>query len=254
MDWQQILVLLLIFIPLERLLPNRKGQAVFRAFWVTDTVYLLFNGLLLRLLFVGLLALALPSIGRIVPADAQAFVAAQPLWVQLPVALLIADLGFYLHHRLFHAVPFLWRFHAIHHSITELDWLAAHRVHPIDQLASSSMSLLPLYALGFSAEAMALHGAIYFVQSHLVHSNTRLSLGPLEWLLASPRFHHWHHANTPAAHDRNFGGQLLIWDLLLGTLHMPQRFPARYGTDDSVPADYPGQMLAPFRLTRRRFA
>jgi sterol desaturase/sphingolipid hydroxylase (fatty acid hydroxylase superfamily) len=254
MDWRQILVLLLIFVPLERLLPHRHGQRIFRKRWTTDTVYLLVNGLVIRFGFAGILAVAMPLIDRGVPDSLQAYVASQPLWLQVPVAILIADLGFYCHHRLFHAVPFLWRFHAIHHSIQELDWLAAHRVHPVDQLASSSMILLPLFALGFSAEVIAIYGAVYFLQSHLVHSNTRLGYGPLDWLFASPRFHHWHHANAPAAFDRNFGGQTLIWDRLFGTLRMPRDFPSRYGTDDPLPDDYPRQLLAPFMTPRRRFA
>jgi sterol desaturase/sphingolipid hydroxylase (fatty acid hydroxylase superfamily) len=254
MDWRHLLILLLIFLPLERLLPNRPEQAVLRNGWTTDVVYLLFNGFLIRMGWIGVLALAVPLIDAAAPADLQAFVASQPLWVQVPAVILIADFGFYLHHRLFHAVPFLWRFHAIHHSIEEMDWLAAHRVHPLDQLASTSMSVLPLLVLGFSAEAIAVHGLLYFLQSHLIHANTRLRMGPLEWLLASPHFHHWHHANAAAAHDRNFGGQTLIFDRLFGTLHLPQAFPARYGTDDALPADYPSQLTAPFKIRRRRFA
>ena len=246
MDWRQILVLLLIFIPLERLLPNRPEQGIFRRHWVTDSVYLLVNGLLIRFLFLGLLALALTVIDRTVPDALQAQVGGLPIWVQLPIAILIADLGFYVHHRLFHSVPLLWRFHAIHHSIEDLDWLAAHRVHPVDQLASSSLSLLPLFALGFSTDVIALHALIYFVHSHLLHANTRLRLGPLEWLVASPHFHHWHHAAEHAAFDRNFGGQTLIWDRLLGTLRLPESFPEGYGAADPVPSDYLRQLAWPF--------
>jgi sterol desaturase/sphingolipid hydroxylase (fatty acid hydroxylase superfamily) len=246
MDWRQILVLLLIFVPLERLMPARREQPIWRAHALTDTLYLLLNSWLIRLLAFAILLPALDLVDAHGPDGVQAFVGGLPLAVQLPLAILVADLGFYLHHRLFHAVPLLWRFHAVHHSITELDWLAAHRVHPVDQLASAAMSALPLYVLGFSAEAMAAHALVYFLHSHLVHANTRLGFGPLDGLIASPRFHHWHHANAADAHDRNFGGQLLVWDRLFGTLHMPAALPERYGTDDPVPPTYPSQLAWPF--------
>ena len=246
MDWRQLLVLVLIFAPLERIFPLRAHQGPLRRAWTTDTIYLLVNSFVVKFFFVGVLLLALPLIERSVPGSLQATVGGLPLWVQFPLAVVIADLGFYLHHRMFHAIPALWKFHAVHHSIEELDWLAAHRVHPFDQVVSNSMSLLPLFALGFSAEAMALHAVCYFVQSHLIHSNTRLRFGPLERLLASPHFHHWHHANHHEAHDRNFGGQTLIWDRLFGTLHQPQTFPAQYGAGDDVPPGYLRQMAWPF--------
>jgi sterol desaturase/sphingolipid hydroxylase (fatty acid hydroxylase superfamily) len=246
MDWRQILVLLVIFVPLERLFPARREQKLWRAHAMTDTVYMLVNSWVIRL---GALLLVIPLLqvaDARAPEDVQAFIGGLPLAVQLPLAILVADFGFYLHHRLFHAVPALWRFHAVHHSITELDWLAAHRVHPVDQLASAALSTIPLYVLGFSAEALAAHAFLYFLHSHLVHSNTRLGFGPLDRLIASPRFHHWHHANAPDAHDRNFGGQLLVWDRLFGTLHLPDALPGRYGTDDPVPATYPRQLAWPF--------
>lgn len=251
LDWRQLLVLLVLFVPLERLLPHRADQPILRPQWTLDAIYLLLNGILIRAGFVAVVALAMPAIDGLVPEALRAEVAGLPLWAQIPLAIVIADLGFYAHHRLFHAVPFLWRFHAIHHSIERLDWLAAHRVHPIDQVASAAMSLLPLYALGFSAEAMAVQAGLYFMQSHLVHSNTRLGLGPFDAVFASPRFHHWHHTNAAAAHDRNFGGQLLVWDRLFGTLHLPAAMPDRYGTDDPVPASYHRQLAWPF-LPRSR--
>lgn len=94
---------------------------------------------------------------RFVPEALTAAVQSQPVWLQAIEALLIADIGFYLAHRAFHAVPFLWRLHAIHHSIEEMDRLAAHRVQPVDQILTKSASFLPLFALGFSAEAVLIY-------------------------------------------------------------------------------------------------
>ena len=131
-----------------------------------------------------------------------AAVQSQPLWLQVPEVLLVADIGFYLAHRAFHAVPFLWKFHSMHHSIEEMDWLAAYRVHPLDQILTKSASFLPVYALGFSDSAILLFVLIYKWQSVAIHSNSRIGLGPLKWLFASPQFHHWHHAKEPAAMTR----------------------------------------------------
>jgi len=244
-DFREILALAMIFIPLERLLPQRPGQRVFRRQWLNDTLYLLFNGFIIK---TGVLLIVAAVMALYVdrhPAGGLGFVAGLPLWLQVIGAIIVADIGFYAHHRLFHAVPFLWRFHAVHHSIEELDWLAAHRVHPFDQIISSTFSFLPVYLLGFSGEAMVISGLIYLFQSHLVHANSAIGFGPLNRIIASPHFHHWHHSNMPGTRDTNFSGQLLFMDWIFGTLRLPQGLPAVYGTDDPVPAIYPLQLAWP---------
>lgn len=250
-DFREILTLAMIFIPLERLLPQRPGQRVLRKQWLNDVFYLVGNGIVIRLgmlaIFAGLMVVA-PFRP---PAGGAGFIGSLPLWAEVILAIIIADIGFYAHHRLFHAVPFLWRFHAVHHSIEELDWLAAHRVHPFDQIVSSSFMMLPLYFLGFSAEAMVILGLIYLLTSHLVHANVALDFGPLRYVFASPHFHHWHHSNVPGTHDTNFSGQLVFMDLLLGTFRLPGAYPERYGTDDPVPEIYPLQLAWPLLREHR---
>jgi sterol desaturase/sphingolipid hydroxylase (fatty acid hydroxylase superfamily) len=242
-DFQGVLVLLLIFLPLERLIPNRREQAILRRHWVNDTVYLLFNPILIKLGWVALVGVMMVGAQAIVPVEVSTTIAGWPIWVQVIVALAVADVGFYFSHRLLHAVPFLWRFHAIHHSIEELDWLAAHRVHPLDQIFVSACSLVPLFALGFSAPAIAIKAFIYLLQSHLIHANVRINFGPLRWILASPLHHHWHHAHG----DRqvNFAAHLTYLDWLFGTLHLPKDMPERLGIDDPVPPDFLRQLAYP---------
>lgn len=244
-----LLLAILVFVPLERLFSLHHDQKLLRRFWRSDLIfYVLLNGLLVRLGLGVAIAFGVLLAAWLVPSRLQDWVAALPFWVQLPVAILIADLGFYAVHRLFHKVPWLWKFHAIHHSIEEMDWLAAHRVHPVDQILTKGASLVPIFALGFSIEALAAYALIYHWQSLLIHSNLRIGFGPLRWLLASPQFHHWHHANQREAYDKNFAGQLSFLDALLGTMHLPGRdTPTRYGTDDPVPPDYVSQLAYPFR-------
>ena len=174
--------------------------------------------------------------------------ASQPLWLQTIVLMLLADLIFYAMHRLFHTVPALWRFHAIHHSISDLDWLAAYRIHPVDQILTKGASLIPAFALGFSDAALAIFFVVFQWHTLLLHSNVRLGFGPLHWVVASPCFHHWHHANDEQAWNRNFAAQFPLWDVLFGTAQMRRdAMPDRYGIEDPIPPTYGRQLVYPFQ-------
>ena len=244
---KSLLLLMLVFIPLERLLPLHHGQKVLRPKWTTDLTYVFLNGFLVRfgLVVVILSITALSSWAM--PAALLAWVGSLPIWVQFPAILVLSDLGFYAMHRLFHT-PLLWRFHAVHHSIEHLDWLAGHRVHPVDQILTKAGSYIPVFALGFSDAAIILAATVYFWHSVLLHSNVRVNFGPLRWIVASPQFHHWHHANQPEAYDKNFAGQLSVIDVLFGTFRVPgQALPELYGTGDKVPDGYVPQFFYPFK-------
>jgi sterol desaturase/sphingolipid hydroxylase (fatty acid hydroxylase superfamily) len=250
-DWlnlKGVLIACLIFIPLERLLAMHPLQRILRRGWWNDVIYLFVNGWLIKLGILIILAAAMVVSASLIPPPVRAAVAGQPFWLQIVEIILIADLGFYFAHRMFHAIPLLWRFHQIHHSIEELDWLAAARVHPVDQIATKGISLLPVFALGFSEAAIALFALLYQWQSILLHSNISIGFGPLRWLIASPDFHHWHHSKEDAARNRNFAGQLSLLDVLFGTAHMPRgQVPSQYGIDEPLPSTYVTQLLHPFK-------
>lgn len=245
-DFKELLLVVVIFVPLERLLALRPEQKILRPGWLVDLTHLFASGVLIKLGLGFALAAIILGAERLVPPEWRAAVAAQPHWLQFAELFVLADLGFYLAHRAFHAVPFLWRIHSVHHSIERMDWLAAHRVHPIDQILTKSASFLPVFALGFALEPILAFALLYQWQSLLIHANTRIGFGPLNWVLASPHFHHWHHANAPEARDKNFAGQLPLLDLCFGTLHMPKAAPPRYGIDDAMPDSYLGQLAYPF--------
>ena len=242
-----ILLIALIFIPLERLLTLRRDQNILRKFWQLDFVYLLINVFPIALGVNLIVAVVLLTSPYIVPAELRTWVGSTSLWLQVPAAILVSDIGFYTAHRLLHKVPALWKFHAVHHSIENLDWLAAHRVHPIDQICAKGASFIGVFALGFSDEAIAIYGLIYQWQSLLIHSNTTIDFGPLNWLIASPHFHHWHHADHPEAFDKNFAGQLSILDRIFGTAYTPDSMPEKYGTSEPVPHTYPSQLAYPIK-------
>ncbi|WP_258766283.1 sterol desaturase family protein [Bradyrhizobium arachidis] len=233
--------------PLERLFAMHPGQRTFRRDWGNDLVFLLLNAVLIRLGLLAIVAATIFAAALIVPASLQTTIGDLPVWAQLPLVIVLSDLGFYWTHRMFHAVPWLWRFHAVHHSIEELDWLAAARVHPLDQIVTKGVALLPVVALGFSEWVIGIYALLYQWQSVFIHANLCIGFRPFRLLVASPEFHHWHHSNDREARDRNFAGQLSFLDALFGTLHMPrERLPQTYGLDRPMQQRYAMQMIYPF--------
>ncbi len=207
------------------------------------------NGLLLSTVVLTILAGVDAIAAGALPA-VRAWVVSRPWWGQIVLATVVGDLGIYLTHRLEHTVPWLWRFHAIHHSAEEMDWLVALRFHPLDALLMRLGSLAPLIALNVSPAAIAAFLAIYGWQSYLAHANVRLSYGPLGWAFVSPDFHHWHHSAEREAFNRNYSSIFAAWDVVFGTLHLPKdRRTERYGLEESTPAGYVRRLIHPLRVS-----
>jgi sterol desaturase/sphingolipid hydroxylase (fatty acid hydroxylase superfamily) len=174
-------------------------------------------------------------------------VTTQPLGLQLAEAFLVASFGGYFGHRAAHQVPLLWRFHKVHHSLSDMDWLASGHLHPIDTIWTRSCTVIPLFALGFSKVSFGGIVAVTTLWAIFIHANVRFTFGPLRYALATPEFHHWHHANAPDAYNSNFAGDFPWIDALFGTLHLPKgRRPASYGIDEVQPDGYLRQLAWPF--------
>ena len=240
-------ILAVIFVPLERLFALHPRR-VLRQGWRTDVVHYLVNGAALK---IGLLVsvVAFGGVLRVfVPAPLHQAVAASPGWVQVAAGLAIAMIGGYAGHRAAHEVPLLWRFHRVHHSVRQLDWLAANHLHPLDETFTRSVAVLPLYALGFGRVSLGAFIVVITLQAIFIHANVRLNFGPLRWVISTPQFHHWHHAREPQAYNSNYAGEFPFLDALFGTLYFPAgRWPAQYGVDDTEPAGYLRQLAWPFR-------
>jgi sterol desaturase/sphingolipid hydroxylase (fatty acid hydroxylase superfamily) len=241
----------LIFIPLERFFPLHRERGWLRGDTLTDVLHFFLTGFVIRVGTVATVLMLSNAAVSVVPAGLGEAIRAQPDWLEFAELLVLADLGFYLGHRLVHAVPWLWRFHAVHHSSEQLDWIATYRVHPVDQILNSTIIALPALILGFSPGPLLVYAFAYRWHAMLLHSNVRLDLGPLNRWIATPQYHHWHHADETQAYDRNFGGQLVIWDRLFGTCFEATRLPHRYGVGGEVPGGYPAQLLTPFRPPAR---
>ena len=141
-------------------------------------------------------------------------------------ARLVADFTQYWVHRTFHAVSLLWRFHAIHHSAEEMDWLAGSRLHLLDVILTRGLTYVPIFVLGFSESALMVYVVLVAAQATFIHANVRWEFRPVRRLVATPAFHHWHHSAEREAVDKNFAVHTPVWDMLFGTYYLPDRWPA----------------------------
>lgn len=242
-----------VFIPLERLFAQRPEQPVLRSGWRTDLAYFFVSSLLVQVITLLTMKPAMVFFQWAAQAELQAWIARQPFVLQFAGILLLTDLTQYWVHRLFHVVPALWRFHAIHHSAETMDWLAGSRLHLVDVAVTRGLSYVPVYILGFAEAPLFAYVAFVSIQATFIHANVRFEFGPLRWLLATPQFHHWHHGAEREALDKNFAVHLPVLDWLFGTFFLPKdRWPASYGLAEGhpFPPGYLRQFMHPFAPQR----
>ncbi len=237
------LFLAFVFLPMERVFPAKRGQKVFRPNWGLDFCFFLGQ----YVLWSGLVLWTLNYFGEyltsIIPISFQSKIQSQPYILRAIEVLVISDFLIYWGHRLQHKVDFLWRFHKVHHSAEHLDWLAAHREHPIDSMYTIGLINLPAFIMGFPLESIA--GVIAFrgIWAIYIHSNVRLPLGFLKVLIGSPELHHWHHDLNRRA--GNYGNISPLMDVIFGTYRCPESEPESFGINEETPKTYLGQMIEP---------
>ena len=250
LDWflLDLLMMALIYVPIERLWPQDPAQSTFRPEWTLDVAYFLSTHLPVQILSLMILLPATEASRLFGSPALQKLVGGLPWLAQFACAVLIADLAEYAAHRLVHTVPFLWRFHAVHHSAKSLDWIAGSRAHFVDDVVIRGAVLLPIVLLGFSQSVLA--GYLVFVTLHATW--THCNFGPTsEWLeqfLVLPRHHHWHHAVEREAIDKNYAIHFPWIDRIFGTYYSPKgRWPQRYGLDgEELSPSFIGQTVRPF--------
>jgi sterol desaturase/sphingolipid hydroxylase (fatty acid hydroxylase superfamily) len=241
-----------VFVPLERLFALRADQPVFRKQWVVDLTYFFLNSLLIEVL--TLLTITPVTIlfdwARVDPV--RRAIAQLPIVVQVAVLLLVADFTQYWVHRAFHRSRWLWPFHAIHHSIEQMDWLAGSRLHLVDVIATRGLTYIPIFVLGFSERALIGYVFIVAAQATFIHANVKWPFKRLQRIVATPAFHHWHHSAEPQSIDKNFAVHTPVWDLWFGTYYLPDRWPSSYGLvhGPGVPSRWVTQLIYPIRPRR----
>jgi sterol desaturase/sphingolipid hydroxylase (fatty acid hydroxylase superfamily) len=257
LDWFVIslFVSALVFIPIERVLAVRALSPL-RAEWRTDLAYFFMSHVLVQFILIAVTASTATVAGFAASPGLQAAIQSLPVWAQFLLAVFFADLAQALLHRVYHRSSWLWRIHAVHHSSRNMDWLAGSRVHIVEILLTRSTVLLPLVLLGFSAAAVNSYIILVGLQAVLAHANLRLNFGWLEYLIVTPRYHHWHHARDAKYVDANYAIHLPLIDMLMGTFRRPPsgHWPPEYGVNEleSVPRGFWPQTWMPFG-SRRRF-
>lgn len=239
------------FVLLERILPERRTQRFTRPQLGNDLFYLLFNGHFWALLTGGFTGAIAAWVDARFPMHG--LLTGLPFAAQFAVYLLAADFLQWCVHNLLHRVPFLWQFHKLHHSVKQMDFLASFRFHWMELVVYRTLLYLPLVFLGGDPEPLFAVAVAATFWGHLNHSNLRIRLGPLAYLLNSPRMHLWHHdLSEEGGPAKNFGIVLSLWDWLFGTAFWPrERAPNELGYpgERELPRDVVRQELFP--LTRR---
>jgi len=233
-----LIVVSLFCVLLERVVPWRRKQKVFRRFILQDLIWLVFNGHFLGMLFglvtgrtILLFNSFLHGLGLPVPESLE-LLAGAPLWLQFVLCVLLKDFLEWNIHRLLHNVPWLWEFHKLHHSIEELDWIGNFRFHWGEIIVYKTLSYIPLVILGIDGRVMLVIWVLWTLMLDINHANVPLDWGPLRYVLNSPKMHVWHHdVELHGKGGQNFGQVLSVWDWIFGTVYWPkdQEMPARLG-------------------------
>jgi sterol desaturase/sphingolipid hydroxylase (fatty acid hydroxylase superfamily) len=183
----------------------------------------------------------------------RAWVAALPFVVQLLAIMFLTDFVQYWVHRAFHRVPWLWKFHSVHHSARHMDWMAGARMHFLEIIVLRSTTVIPMVALGFAPAAIYSYILLVYIYSTFVHANIGWRLPIIERIFVTPRFHHWHHGIEKEAIDVNFAVHFPIFDRVFGTHHLPKdKWPEGYGIGGHpVPLGYLAQFKYPFQRRKK---
>lgn len=253
------LILACLFSLLERRFPAIRARRKWTEGLATDLAYwaatpILFDPIARAVSLVPIVGLAIlggvPQSGLSIEAwvhEGHGPLRALPLVVQAPLAFFVMDLVGYWTHRLFHRGRW-WRFHAIHHAASPLNWRSAIRVHPLNEVVNRTAHAIALVGLGFRVDVLMGVGPVFALYALLLHANVPWSFGPLRFVIASPVFHRWHHTSEEEGLDKNFAGLFPVIDLVFGTFHMPGRQPTTFGVaGETVPAGFWRQLVWPFR-------
>lgn len=254
-----VAVLFALLFALERIAPLRRA----RHQSVTALVHRLLLNLAISALAFGTAALVVrPAANAALGWSADArfglvYTAPLPAWAAAIIAFLLMDLAFYYWHLLNHHVPFLWRFHNVHHTDPDLDVSTAFRFHFGEVAMSAAFRVVQVVVIGVPVGVFAAYELAFQANTLFHHSNVRLPIGLerfLNRLLVTPRMHGIHHSQVRRESNSNFGVVLPWWDLVHRTLglNVPQHKLAIGIPGYSAPRDnrFWALLTLPFRRQR----
>ena len=230
---------------LERWMPHERAWLANDGQIVPDIAHTVLNkgvaqAIVVTITFMGIAELAAPTAGRLWPDQL-------PFGVEVAIGLVIAEFGLYWKHRFAHEWQPLWRFHAVHHSVTRLWFLNTGRFHLVDTLTGLVVAMPVLLLLGAPKDIMIMVSAITAFIGILTHSNVEMRCGVLNYVFNTPELHRWHHSKVLAEGNRNYGENLMLFDMLFGTyFNAPRRPPKDIGISHPMPETFLGQLAVPF--------
>jgi sterol desaturase/sphingolipid hydroxylase (fatty acid hydroxylase superfamily) len=172
-----------------------------------------------------------------------------PALVQAALMILAADFLRYWLHRASHEWSMgLWSLHAVHHSPKKLYWVNVGRFHPLEKALQFLCDAAPFILLGVTEEVLSLYFIFYALNGFIQHCNIRLHLGWLNYVISGPELHRWHHSWKIRESNRNYGNNLIVWDLLFRSYFLPDhKEVGMLGLKNrNYPDTFLGQMKAPF--------
>lgn len=235
--------LFFMFAPLEKAF-KANDQKFVRPGFITDLFFFFGQYLIFSLVAVALISAFANPISHLPGvASLQVFFASLDTWLQIVLVVAAGDFMVYWAHRAQHRFEFLWRFHSVHHTTTHLDWLAAHREHPLDGFYTQTIINVPALVFGIGLGEWM--GVIVFrgLWAIFIHSNVRIPLGPLRFLVGSPALHRWHHAKS--RHVGNYANLGPWMDVLFGTYHLPDHEPEFLGIEEPHEENYAKLLIKP---------
>ncbi|NDC29975.1 MAG: sterol desaturase family protein [Bacteroidetes bacterium] len=251
LDWLllDLLLMAIIFIPIEMIFPKREEQDRFHTEWRTDLIYFAISHLCIQFFGVITQEPAVVFFGKMNLEAFQFWIQSLPLAVEIFLAFFITDVFQYWAHRIFHSNFYLWRFHAVHHSTKTMDWLAGSRTHFIDIFFTRSITFIPLYVCGFSPLVFNVYIVVIAIHAVFIHANTRLNIGLLKYLFTTPQYHHWHHCVEEDKYGKNFAVFFPFIDRIFGTYYLPENeWPKGTGLNEAqFPKGYTKQLVYPFK-------
>ena len=210
----------------ERLAPRRRRAIALRSRWGGNLGLVAVDTILLRTVPPVITAVGVAALAHARGWGLLGAVVSLPTWLDVVLSVVLLDLALYLQHRLFHAVPLVWRLHRVHHTDPELDVTTGLRFHPVEMLLSVGFKAGVVVVLGPPVVAVVLFEVLLNAGSLFSHANLRLPApvdGLLRALLVTPDMHRVHHSSDPVETDSNFGFTLSWWDRLFGTYRRQPR-------------------------------